>query len=202
MADEIVKDQEQKEEKVLEEQKEEIVFEEQKEDGVIDKKDKKINKYKEQLAQRDKEIFQLKDQLMRNQAELENFKKRIQNERIIERKFASKDLIYDLLVPLDMLKTIVNNPTEDEKLKNYLIGFKMLNDQIFQVLESDGLKEIEALNKQFDPNFHHAVEKISDKDKANGINLEVIQKGYTYKEQLLRPAVVKINEWSDEYGKN
>ncbi len=166
------------------------------------KKDKKTNKYKEQLAERDKEIFKLKDQLLRNQAELENFKKRVNQERINERKYASKNLVHDILVPLDMLKMIVNQPTEDEKLKNYLIGFKMVNDQLFQVLENDGLKEIDALNKQFDPNFHHAVEKVSNKEKANGINIEVVQKGYTYKEKLLRPAMVKVNEWSDENGKD
>jgi len=169
---------------------------------VENKKEKKTNKYKEQLAQRDKEIFKLKDQLLRNAAELENFKKRVTTERINERKFASKNLIHDILIPLDMLKMIVNQPTDDEKLKNYLIGFKMVNDQLYQVLENDGLKEIDALNKQFDPNLHHAVEKVSDKEKANGINIEVIQKGYTYKEQLLRPAMVKVNEWSDENGKD
>ncbi len=181
---------------------EEIIVDEVQDLEKDHKKDKKANKYKEQLAERDKEIFKLKDQLLRNQAELENFKKRVQTERVNERKYASKNLIHDLLIPLDMLKMIVNTPTDDEKLKNYLIGFKMVNDQIFQVLESDGLKEIEALNKQFDPNYHHAVDKVSDKEKTNGINVEVVQKGYTYKEQLLRPAMVKVNEWSDENGKD
>ncbi|MGE4319835.1 MAG: nucleotide exchange factor GrpE [Acholeplasmataceae bacterium] len=181
---------------------EEIIVDEVQDLEKDHKKDKKTNKYKEQLAERDKEIFKLKDQLLRNQAELENFKKRVQTERVNERKYASKNLIHDLLIPLDMLKMIVNTPTDDEKLKNYLIGFKMVNDQIFQVLESDGLKELEALNKQFDPNYHHAVDKVSDKEKTNGINVEVVQKGYTYKEQLLRPAMVKVNEWSDENGKD
>lgn len=181
-------------------------FVEEKNDDEADKSSKKepkkTSKLKEKLAERDKEIAKLKDQLLREHAELENFKKRVNQERINERKYASKNLIHDILVPLDMLKIIVNQPTDDEKLKNYLVGFKMVNDQLYQVLERDGLKEIEALNKQFDPTYHHAVEKVSDKDKANGINVEVIQKGYTYKEKLLRPAMVKVNEWSDENGEN
>eukprot|EP01156_Anaeramoeba_ignava_P006312 Anaeramoba_ignava/a348318_40.p3 GENE.a348318_40~~a348318_40.p3 ORF type:complete len:188 (+),score=44.77 a348318_40:1049-1612(+) len=162
----------------------------------------KKNKYKELVAERDKEIYQLKEKLLREAAELENFKKRMQTERINERKFASKNLITDLLVHLDHLKIAVNMTTEDATLKNFLIGFKMISDSLYKVLEDDGLKEIDALNKQFDPKFHHAVEKEHENDKPNGINLKVVSKGYTYKDQLLRPAMVVVNEWSDENGKD
>jgi molecular chaperone GrpE len=104
--------------------------------------------------------------------------------------------------PLSQLDKIVDLKTEDPQLKNFLIGFKMIKDQIFKVLESDGLKEIEALNQVFDPNLHEAIEKLEDKSKPSGINVEVISKGYMYKEQLLRPAMVKINEWSEENGED
>ena len=162
----------------------------------------KKNKYKELVAERDKEIFQLKEKLLREAAELENFKKRMQNERVNERKYASKTLVGDLLIHLDHLKIAANMKTEDPTLKNFLVGFKMISDSLYKVLEEDGLKEIDALNKQFDPKFHHAVEKESIKDKPNGINLEVISVGFTYKDQLLRPAMVKVNEWSEENGKD
>ncbi len=165
------------------------------------KKEKK-NKHKDQIESFEKEITQLKDKLLRNAAELENFKKRMTLERINDRKFASKNLIFDLLEPLDQMDKIVNMSTEDPMLKNFLYGFKMINDKFYQVLLDDGLKEIDALNKQFDPKYHHAIEKENQADKANGINLEVIQKGYMYKDQLLRPAMVKVNEWSDENGEN
>jgi len=165
------------------------------------KKEKK-NKHKEHVEKLEADIKGLSDKLLRNQAELENFKKRIQQERVQDRKFASKNLIADILNPLDQLNQVVQMPTDNDLLKNFLIGFKMINDQFYNVLTQDGLKEIEALNQPFDPNYHYAIEKLSDKDKPNGINLEVIQKGYLYKEQLLRPAVVKINEWSEENGKD
>ncbi|BCR35822.1 nucleotide exchange factor GrpE [Mariniplasma anaerobium] len=175
--------------------KEELVVEE------TTKKEKK-NKYKEKIETLEQEVAQLKDKLLRNAAELENFKKRITLERINDRKFASKNLVYDILEPLDQLNMIINMETDNDVLKNFLYGFKMLNDKFYEVLKNDGLKEIDALNKQFDPKYHHAIEKESIEDKPNGINLKVIQKGYMYKEQLLRPAMVKINEWSDENGKN
>jgi len=165
------------------------------------KKDKK-NKLKEENDKLSQEVKTLKENILRNAAELENFKKRMNQERIQDRKFASKHLIFELLTPLDQLSKIVHMKTDNDLLKNFLIGFKMVNDQLFNILESDGVKEIDALNKHFDPKMHYALEKVSDETKENGINLEVIQKGYTYKEQLLRPAMVKVNEWSEENGKD
>ncbi len=167
----------------------------------LNKKEKK-SKHKDKIETLEIEVKDLKDKLLRNAAELENFKKRMTLERINDRKFASKNLIHDILEPLDQLDKIVNLETEDTVLKNFLYGFKMLNDKFYDVLLNDGLKEIEALNKQFDPKYHYAIEKECNKDKPNGINLVVIQKGYMYKDQLLKPAMVKINDWSDENGKN
>ena len=57
---------------------------------------------------------------------------------------------------------------------------------------------IKALGEKFDPNYHYAVEKESNKDKEDGIILEVVNVGYTYKERVLRPAMVKVNEWSED----
>lgn len=165
-------------------------------------KKEKRNRHKEQVDKLESEIVELKDRLLRNAAELENFKKRMQQERIQERKYASKTLISDILSPLEQLNMAVNMKTDNDLLKNFLIGFKMINDSLYAVLQNDGLKEIDALMKPFDPNVHYAIEKIHDPAQPNGINVEVIQKGYTYKDQLLRPAMVKINEWSEEHGKN
>ncbi|MFU8793083.1 MAG: nucleotide exchange factor GrpE, partial [Acholeplasmataceae bacterium] len=165
------------------------------------KKEKK-NKSKEKIEALEQEVLELKDRLLRNAAELENFKKRMTQERINDRKYASKNLINDVLNPLEQLNKIVNLSVDNDTLKNFLIGFKMINDQLYQILESDGLKAIEALNQPFDPKLHYAVDKVVDKDKAKGLVIEVIQKGYTYKEQLLRPAMVKVNEWSEENGKD
>jgi len=165
-------------------------------------KKEKRNKSKEHIEQLESQIEQLKDKLLRNAAELENFKKRMQQEKIMDRKYASKAIISDLLMPLDQLNKVVNMPTDNDLLKNFLIGFKMINDQLYNILYQDGLKEIDAVNQPFDPKYHYAIEKVQDKSKPNGINIEVVQKGYLYKEQLLRPATVKINEWSEENGEN
>jgi molecular chaperone GrpE len=169
---------------------------------VEEHKKEKRNKHKEQVEALEAEIKSLKDKMLRNAAELENFKKRMTQERINDRKFASKSLIDEILTPLEQMNKIVNMSTDNDLLKNFLIGFKMINDQCFNVLINDGLKEIDAFNQMFNPNYHYAIEKVSNKERPDGINLEVVQKGYTYKEQILRPAMVKVNEWSEENGEN
>jgi molecular chaperone GrpE len=165
-------------------------------------KTKKKPSSKEHIEELEQEVKSLSDQLLRAHAEFDNTKKRLESQRISDRKYASKYLIDQLLTPLSQLEKIVEMKTEDVQLKNFLIGFKMVKDALFKVLESDGLKQIDALDQPFDPNLHEAIETLEDKTKPSGINVEVVNQGYTYKEQLLRPAVVKINEWREENGEN
>lgn len=161
------------------------------------KKNKKKSKKDEVKILKEK-LKAAEEKYLVSVADLENYKKRMNEERIKDRKYAATNLIHDLLLPLDQLKKVVESEVEDESLKNYLIGFKMINDQIYQVLENDGLKEIDALNKKFDPNYHYAVEKENNKEIENGIITEVINIGYKYKDRVLRPAMVKVNEWSED----
>lgn len=172
------------------------------EENMDEVKEPKKEKKKDKIAKLEEEVNNLNDKLLRNAAELENFKKRMNQERINDRKYASTNLLHDLLVPLDQFDKVVNMTTDNDLLKNFLIGFKMINDQFRTVLESEGIKEIEALNKPFDPNIHHAVEKTSNKEVENGVVVEVLQKGYMYKERILRPTMVKVNEWSEENGED
>jgi len=163
----------------------------------VEAKISKSSRLKSQIKDLETEITDLKDKLLRNEAELINFKKRLIQESIQDRKYANQDLIAELLIALDQLDKVVNVEVTDEKLKNYLIGFKMINTQIFDVLESSGLKYIKSINEIFDPKYHHAVEKENNKDLPNGTIIKELQKGYMYKDRLLRPAMVVVNEWSE-----
>ncbi|WP_035345223.1 nucleotide exchange factor GrpE [Haploplasma modicum] len=190
-----MEDKDIKEEELTINENEQEVVKEEKKKNKKDKKADEIELLKEQVKLE-------KENYLKSRAELENFKKRTNEERIKDRKYAASNLIHDLLLPLDQLKKVVNFEVEDPALKNYLIGFKMINDQIYQVLEEDGLKEIKALGEKFDPNFHHAVEKENDLEKENGIVTSVISTGYMYKDRILRPSMVKVNEWSEENNEN
>lgn len=167
-----------------------------------EKEVKKRATSKEKIERLELEIKDLKDKNLRLIAEFENSRKRLEQQRILDRKYASKNLIESLLESMTQFDKIVEMKTEEPVLKNFLIGFKMIKDNLFKTLEADGLKEIKALHEKFDPNLHEAVEKLKDEQFDKGLNLEVVTKGYTYKEQLIRPAMVKVNEWSDENGEN
>lgn len=166
------------------------------------KKEKKElkNKYKETIAQLEKEVEDLKNQLLLNRAELENFKKRMREEQIKDRKYASMGLVGELITPVEYLLKASSMTMEDSNMNNFLIGFKMLGNQILEALKNDGLEEIEALNKEFDPSVHHALSKEYQEGVAPNTVIEEIAKGYKYKDRVLKPSMVKVSEEKIEEG--
>lgn len=149
---------------------------------------------------------ELKDKVNREklkyQAELDNFRKRIQKEKELAIKYSSIDFIRDILVPFEQLEKVLEMPSEDPLLQKFLSGFKMIQKQVKEILEKNGVKEIKSLGELFNPEFHYAVEKISDRNQPNGVNIMVLQKGFLYKDLVLKPAMVKINEWSENKNEN
>ena len=93
-----------------------------------------------------------------------------------------------------MLVKVSNMENNNPEINNFLIGFKMISKQIADILEADGLKEIDALGKDFDPALHHAIEKEHQDGVEPGKVIQVMQAGYTYKDRLLKPAMVKVSE--------
>lgn len=186
------------EEKPVEEaidSKEEIEANEQQND-TKDKEEtkKKKEKKKDKIEILEEENASLRDQLLRNRAELENFKKRMNEERIKDRKYASFSLVSELIASLDNLNRVVNMETDNEVLKNFLIGFKMINSQLFEILKNDGVSEIKAKGLAFDPAVHQAVSTEKQEGVEKGIVLEELQKGYKYKDRVIRPSMVKVSE--------
>ena len=85
-------------------------------------------------------------------------------------------------------------PSEDENIQNYVKGFEMIHNQLVAILEKEGVKEIEALNKPFDHNYHQALMQEPVEGVESGIVVEVLQKGYMLKDRVLRAALVKVSE--------
>ena len=179
---------------------EETMTEEVKEENpeVIEKvevKKEKKNKHKEKIELLEKQNAELKDKLLRDAAELENFKRRTNEERVRDRKYASCDLVNDLVSILANLDKCVNMETDEPMLKNFLIGFKMIDKQLFDRLYQDGLEDIKAeIGMAFDPNIHHAIETTEIEGKESNTITEVVQKGYKYKDRIIKPAMVKVNK--------
>ena len=127
-------------------------------------------------------------------ADTENFKRRIDEERIRERKYGSQRIMEKMVNALDIFDQAVNIETDDEKLKGFLTGFIMINNSLKQILEEEGVKPIKALGEQFDPRYHHAVEVDWDETKAENTVIQEIQKGYLFKDRILRASLVKVNK--------
>lgn len=157
-----------------------------------EKKGKKVkkNKHLEELEQK---VKLLEEDALRAKADLINYRKRKDEEVSNLLKYANADIIMSLLPVLDNFERVINNDVSDD-LKNYLEGFRLIYNQIKDILASNDVKEIEALDKEFDPVYHQSISMRKDESKESGIVLEVYQKGYTYKDKVLRPAMVIINE--------
>lgn len=158
------------------------------------KRKSEIEKLKVEIENLKNENLKIRDEYLRARADMENTKKRLNDEAILNRKYASMKLVESLVTPVDMLVKVCSSEQTNPELNNFLIGFKMISNQLVDVLQADGLKEIEALNKEFDPNVHHAVEKEHVDGVEPNMVLEVLQVGYKYKDRLLRPAMVKVSE--------
>ncbi len=184
-----------------EEKAEAVVEEETKED--TKKEDKKASKFskKKKIEELEEEIIKLKEEVAASKnayfkayADAENLKKRLQAEADNVRKYRIQSFAVEVLPIIDNLERALNVKSDDESLKNYVKGFEMIYQQLIATLEKEGVKEIEALNKPFDPNVHQALMQESVEGVESGIVVEVLQKGYMLKDRVLRATLVKVSE--------
>lgn len=179
------------EEEIREEISDDVEEKDSKGSKKLKKRIKTLEEEREELLQK---IVGLQDQLLRNQADFENFKRRTNEERIKERKYAMQDYFSEVIDVIDVFDKAVSIKTDDEKLQKYLKGFSMVNMQLKRTLESYGVSKIDALNKPFDPSIHEAFEVVEADGIESDIIVEVITEGYLYKDRVLRPSVVKVSK--------
>lgn len=143
-----------------------------------------------------KRIKDLEEALLRSQAELINYKKRKDEEtdRII--KYAEEDILKGFLPILDNFERAIgmDDDNPNDEVSKFLEGFKLMHKQIQELLFKFDVKEIDALGKEFDPSVHNAVAMDKKEGVKSGTVTEVLQKGYMYKDRVLRTAMVKVNE--------
>ena len=143
-----------------------------------------------------KRIKELEDSVLRTQAELLNYRKRKDEETSRILKYAEEDILKGFLPILDNFERAIlmdNNNFGDEASK-FLEGFRLVYNQTRSLLEKFEVKEIDCLNKEFDPSFEQAISTEKDETKPSGTVLKVYQKGYMYKDKVLRLAMVIVNE--------
>ena len=176
---------------------------EQEEAAEADKKPRKEKKLfkKDRTAELEAKIAELEQALADQKnayykayADTENLKKRLHAEAETTRKYRIQSFALELLPILDSMERALAVPREDEHIQNYVKGFEMIHNQLVAILEKEGVKEIEALNKPFDHNYHQALMQEPVEGVESGIVVEVLQKGYMLKDRVLRAALVKVSE--------
>lgn len=169
--------------------KQEEVKEEAQSRKKVKEKRKKIDKEKDELI---KANLDLKEKVLRVTAEMQNIKRRSEIDLANAYKYDGFDLMEKILPILDNFERALS--IKQEGTEKFLEGFKMIYDNLRNILLSKGVTEIECIHKEFDPIVMNAVMTDTNLDFANNVVLDVLQKGYMYQDKMLRPAMVKVNE--------
>lgn len=160
------------------------------------KKDKKKNKDTELIEKLNENINQLNDKYLRLQAEYTNYRNRMAVDIEKMFKYSNEELATNLLPILDNFERAIKMDDNDlsDEVSKFLSGFKMIYTSFISTLNNIGITEIDIWGKEFDPNYAEAVITEEDASKPAGVVLEVLQKGYMYKDKVIRPAMVKVNK--------
>ena len=149
-------------------------------------------KKKEKKDRKDEKIEELTDRVRRQMAEFDNFRKRTEKEKTQMFETGAKSIVEKILPVVDNFERGLAAVTEEEKGTPFVEGMKKIYKQMMTVLEEAGVKPIEAVGQEFDPNLHNAVMHVEDEEFGENIIAEEFQKGYTYRDSVVRHSMVKV----------
>ena len=170
---------------------EEVVQEKPAEDAGTQKEEKK-GFFKKKKDPRDEKIEELNDRVMRQMAEFENFRKRTEKEKSTMYEMGARDMIEKILPIVDNFERGLASIPEDAKGTPFAEGMEKIYKQFQKTLEDAGVKVIEAVGKEFDPNLHNAVMHVEDESLGENVVAEELLKGYTYRDSVVRHSMVKV----------
>ncbi|WP_088228761.1 nucleotide exchange factor GrpE [Desulfosporosinus sp. FKB] len=133
------------------------------------------------------------DRFLRLQAEFDNYRRRTQKEKTEIVKYASEQLVSELLPVLDNFERATSSAQSNPDITVFSQGVDMILRQLQTALSKVGLKPMEAVGQPFDPNLHEAVMRVESEDHPENTVVEELQKGYFLKEKVLRPSMVKVS---------
>jgi len=150
-------------------------------------------KKKEKKDKKDEKIEELNDRLMRQMAEFDNFRKRSEREKSQMFDLGAKDIVEKILPVIDnMERGLATVAPEVLETDAFAQGMEKVYKHFMTVLEQAGVKPIEAVGNEFNPDFHNAVMHVDDEEVGESIVVEEFQKGYMYKESVVRHSMVKV----------
>ncbi len=157
------------------------------------KKEKRFGKKKDKNTEKfEAKIKELEDARVRQLAEFENFRKRSEKEKNQMFEVGAKSVVEKILPVIDNFERGLAGVPEEEKGTPFVEGIEMVYKQILTAFEEIGVKPIEAVGQEFDPNLHNAVMTVDDENLESGTVAEELQKGYLYNDTVVRHSMVKV----------
>ena len=153
---------------------------------------KKLFGKKNKKDKKDEKIEELTDRLTRQMAEFDNFRKRTEKEKSQMYEIGARDIIEKILPIVDNFERGLSSMPEEEKATPFAEGMEKVYKQLMTTLESIDVKPIEAVGKEFNPDFHNAVMHVEDEELGENIIAEEFQKGYMYRDSVVRHSMVKV----------
>ena len=199
--EEMVKEAVEEAKKTAEATKEEAVEDEAKEAETEDSKEsdteekksgKKLFGKKDKKDKKDEKIEELTDRLTRQMAEFDNFRKRTEKEKSQMYEIGAKDIIEKILPIVDNFERGLSSMPAEEKATPFAEGMEKIYKQLMTTLEGIGVRPIEAVGQEFNPDFHNAVMHVEDEELGENIIAEEFQKGYMYRDSVVRHSMVKV----------
>ncbi|GAA0805729.1 hypothetical protein GCM10008910_42880 [Faecalicatena orotica] len=155
-------------------------------------KEKKLFGRKNKKDKKDEKIEELTDRLTRQMAEFDNFRKRTEKEKSQMYEIGAKDIIEKILPVVDNFERGLAAVPEEDKANPFAEGMEKIYKQLMTTLEEIGVKPIEAVGNEFNPDYHNAVMHVEDEEFGENTVAEEFQKGYTYRESVVRHSMVKV----------
>ena len=180
-------------EEAAEDEAKEAETEDSKESDTEEKKSgKKLFGKKDKKDKKDEKIEELTDRLTRQMAEFDNFRKRTEKEKPQMYEVGAKDIIEKILPVVDNFERGLDAVKEEDKEDPFIQGMEKVYKQLMTTLEGIEVKPIEAVGQEFDPNLHNAVMHVEDENLGENIIAEEFQKGYMYRDSVVRHSMVKV----------
>ena len=162
------------------------------EDGQEAPADEKKGFFKKKKDKKDEQIEELNDKLKRQMAEFDNFRKRTEKEKTQMYDMGAKSIIEKILPVIDNFERGLAAVPEEQREDAFVVGMDKVYRQMLTELDASGVKPIEAVGQEFDPNFHNAVMQVESEEYDSGVVAQELQKGYMYKDSVVRHSMVAV----------
>ena len=155
-------------------------------------KKKKLFEKKNKKDKKDEQIADLTDKLTRQMAEFDNYRKRTEKEKSAMYEIGAKDVVEKILPVVDNFERGLQSVAEENREDPFVQGMDKIYKHLMTTLEEIGVKPIEAVGQEFNPDFHNAVMHVEDEELGENVVAEEFQKGYMYRDSVVRHSMVKV----------